>query len=137
MKRCEYCRSYVKDDELKCPNCGASVVELPSIQPQNSITETITDRIQKETVSKNDEKPDILLRLSIVFLIVSMIIACSTGAFAISLFWKIPITLSLRKKIYHGIPISLFNKIVVLIFGSIVAGILLLCYQKSDDNVLM
>ncbi len=106
MKYCTKCGHELVDEAVICVNCGCST---------------------ENTVKKQEKGYDGIIK---AFLIVGTVIS-SLIFFLIPLAWCLPITIICIKKLNRGEPISMGFKICILLFVSLISGILLLC--KKDD----
>ena len=117
---CPHCGQEVNGDAVVCIHCGCSL-NSPSLW--NGQT--------------NDNQAVISDGLKIA-LKIFMIIACVVGAFPfiIPLAWTIPLTVHVFNQLNSNQPIKTGVKVCVLIFCSLIAGILLLCAtpKKSVPN---
>ena len=124
MKYCTKCGAQVEDDALFCPKCGhkfvaeaeAEVVENPQPQPQ----------AQAKPKKRNKEACEI----AVIFCIVSMVL---TGWWLIPLCWMIPMTVVLNRKLQNNEEISMTFKVCLLLFVSLIAGVILLICDENND----
>ena len=122
MKYCTKCGASMEDDALFCPKCGAKTEgESKAVELEPS---------PKAGSSKIKKREDSLMTVALVFCIISCVL---TGFALIPLCWMIPLTVVLYNKIQNKEPISIALKIVILIFVSLVAGILLIVGDESDE----
>lgn len=110
MKYCEHCGAEVLDEAVVCVKCGCKVNVAA-------------------TKSKNDETMKTLI---LVFLILGTV-GLGLGLFFIPLAWCIPLTVAINNRMKRGEPIGTGLKVCALIFVSLIAGILLLCYNDSNN----
>ena len=103
MKYCANCGKELFDEAVMCPGCGCAV---KSAQPRTS-----SDVSSVGTAAK-------------VFMIISCVMF---GWTLLPLAWKLPMTIILSDKLKNGEEITTGFKVCVLLFGNVIAGILLLC----------
>ena len=113
MKYCTHCGKELLDEAVFCTGCGCSVETAP----------------KKNTLVDEEDKKIIHLLIKI-FLILGCI---SSGWALIPLLWTIPMTSHVFKKLSNKEPISTGFKVCVLLFVSVVAGIMLLCVDELND----
>ena len=110
MKYCVHCGAGIHDEAVICIKCGCSV------EPQKTVAVATTDSDNTmETVVK-------------VFLILACVMQ---GWLLIPLAWCLPMTISVFHSFRDKRPISTGMKVCVLLFVSLISGILLLC-MKDD-----
>ena len=116
MKYCTKCGTQAEDDALFCSKCGhkfAKEGEQTVVTPEPAAQATTTPK-------KRDES---LLNVAFIF----CVIACVFWGFGlIPLIWMVPLTVMLYNKIKNKEPIDIAFKVVVLIFVSLIGGILLI-----------
>lgn len=101
MKYCAHCGSELLDEAVICPKCGC--------------------RVENVSNAKVNDQKDLVMVIKIV-----MIICCVIGGFAIiPLAWMIPMTVSVTHRLENREPIGIGFKICVLLFVSVIAGIML------------
>ncbi len=122
MKYCTKCGASMEDDALFCPKCGEKTEGESKAVKLEPASKTGSSKIKK--------REDSLMTVALVFCIISCVL---TGFALIPLCWMIPLTVVLYNKIQNKEPISLALKIVILIFVSLVAGILLIVGDESDE----
>ena len=110
MKYCVKCGAEMQDDAQFCPKCG-----------QQAGAE-----VKQEVVEK--KRDDGLRNIALIFCIIDCVLV---GWCLIPLAWMIPMTVSLNSKIKNKEPISVGFKVCILLFLSLIAGIILLA---GDDN---
>ena len=112
---CRNCGNKVEEGSKFCSNCGCSLEQSNETQFNRSI----------------DDTNSTLKMLAKVFMIIGCI---SCSSVLIPLIWAIPMTISLCNKLKYNEKISVAFKVCTLLFVSLVAGILLLCIDDSDNN---
>lgn len=152
VKYCCHCGSELKDGADFCVNCGCRATPEPAKEAKSYDKDKILTIIAKVFM--------IITCADIGLVVVSFSFAFSwlgftallfgadgagvvyyelisfliyAFAFAIPLAWCIPMTVSLFKSSKENRPVSIGFKICVLIFVSLVAGILLLCRKEPDE----
>ena len=119
MKYCQSCGKQIDDDATFCPNCGA--------QASNG-------GVQQTSKNTVYVRPDngVLWQVAFVF----MILGCVFLGLCviISLAWTIPMTVYANNKVKAGEPLGTGFKVCVLLFVSMIAGILLLCRQETQNK---
>ena len=107
MKYCSHCGKEIADEAVICPGCGCEVSS-------------------KQTSSAQDHSA--LFTVIKVF----MVIACiAMGWTLIPLAWLIPMTVSVFRRLAARQPIGVGFKVCVLLFCSLIAGIMLLCVDTE------
>lgn len=119
MKYCKNCGEKLDDDAKFCPKCGEKVGEL-----KQTVQTT-------QNTQNNSSSQDSLGTVAFVFMILSCVFL---GLYLIPLIWCIPMTVCLNRQLKSGEPISVGFKICILIFVSLIAGILLLCRNENNQN---
>lgn len=119
MKYCKNCGEKLDDDAKFCPKCGE---KIKATKQEVQTTENT------ENTSAN---PDTLGSVAFVFMILSCIFL---GVYLIPLIWCIPMTVCLNRQLKSGEPIGVGFKVCILIFVSLIAGILLLCRTEKSQN---
>ena len=107
---CVHCGNEVSDEAVICIHCGCAL------------------KPQKLNSGSNQSSVSTLKTVANVFMIISTILM---GFYLIPLIWCIPMLCCYSSKIRNGEPISIGFKICILIFVSLIGGILLLC-DKED-----
>ncbi len=102
MKYCAHCGNELLDEAVICPKCGC--------------------RVENGKGVKATDQKDFIMVIKIF-----MIVACVLGGFAflIPLAWMIPMTVSVVNRLESRQPIGVGFKVCVLLFVSVIAGILL------------
>ena len=109
MKYCSHCGKEIMDEAVICPSCGCKVAS------ENTMT--------------TEDKSVIILIIKIF-----MIIGCiATGWSLIPLLWTVPMTLHAFRKLDAHEPMTTAFKVCTLIFVNLIAGILLLCVDTTQD----
>lgn len=113
MKFCGKCGAQLVDEAVVCPKCGCAQAPITRAGGTNS---------------ENDS-------LNLVIKIF-MIIGCISWAFCfiVPLAWCIPMTVTVFRKLDAGEPMTTGFKVCVLLFVSLISGIILLVKddQKGD-----
>ena len=107
MKYCQKCGKEIADEAVICTGCGCAVVQAKRVTGGN----------------------DGLAVASKIFLILGCIVQ---GWLLIPLAWCLPITIAVCNRMKNNEPVGVGFKVCVLIFVSVIGGILLLC--RSDDK---
>lgn len=113
MKYCQKCGAELKDEDVFCPKCG------------HNTTEAVKAEVVDKPAKKRD---DSLMTVAEVFCIICTVLA---GFAIIPLCWMIPLTVALHNRIQRKEPISVGLKVCILLFVSLISGIILLV---GDDN---
>ena len=103
MKFCSKCGNELHDEAVICPKCGCAV-----------------DEIQTRNTSGSNNA----ITVAKVFIIIGCVF--SGLFFLISLSWTIPMTVIFFKKIKNGERIGTGFKVCILLFVSLISGIILL-----------
>ena len=114
MKYCQKCGAELKDEDVFCPKCGHNTQEA----------------VKAEVVDKPAKKRDESLMM--VAEILCIICTVLVGFAIIPLCWMIPLTVALHNRIRDKAPISVGLKVCILLFVSLISGILLLVGDDSD-----
>lgn len=104
MKYCTNCGNAVEDNATYCSKCGA---------PCGSV-----------------KKPSTLKAVAEVFMILGCI---SSGWALIPLCWTIPMTVKYFSSVKEGRPVSTGFKVCSLLFVNLIAGILMLVDDETQD----
>ena len=148
MKYCKHCGNQLMDDAVVCVNCGGQVDGGNSVAHlQNSGTKFCSHcgkEVLKEAVicpacgcsvkagSKvNGAAPSGLAVAAKVLFIISTVIM---GFYILPLVWCIPMTVSYCNKIKRGEEVSTGFKVCLLIFVSLLGGILALLDKQESEN---
>lgn len=133
MRFCTQCGAQVKEGEFYCSYCGTKI-ESPQSESQenNNQPKEIFANIpnyENRKLRKNSSI-DILIK---VFLIISCLYL---SLFFVPLFWCIPLTVVVWKKLNNNEYIGTGTKICILLFVSMLSGILLLVRndESNEDN---
>ena len=157
MKRCEYCGKELLEEAVMCPACGAHIDKEYFEQEESKTTET-AKKPKKDDLLGNSAI--VFMVLSCVFfgiltllglngalsLVIPMLVNLGLSGlvmfFQFSFFfycglpilWTLPATVQISRKIKLGIPIPKEHKILILIFSSVSAGILLLNRKEENEQ---
>ncbi|MBO6280841.1 MAG: zinc-ribbon domain-containing protein [Bacilli bacterium] len=112
MKYCTKCGQELNDDALFCSRCGQKV-------------ESPVNEVSKKTSGYRDKT---MLNIGFILCVVATVI---NGFAIIPLIWQVPLTVSLYRKINNNERISVGFKVVILIFVSLIGGVLLIV---GDDE---
>lgn len=130
MKYCRHCGGELEDEALVCIHCGRSVEES---KPQKASNANLG-------------------KIALIFMILSCAFAPISGIFnyftaenvamgigylvgsLISLAWCIPMTIHFASKLKKGESVGVGFKVCSLLFVSLIAGILMLCMPKEDNQ---
>ena len=119
MKYCTQCGTQVEDDAKFCPSCGHRFAD----QPESVAASLKSDNNAQETRSNKGKRDNSMCQVGFVFCVIS----CVLWGFAlIPLIWMIPLTVMVYNAIKENKPIGVGLKVVVLLFVSLIGGILLL-----------
>ena len=102
---CTNCGNELNDQAVICPNCGIPTANYKGYSKGGC-------------ANKN-------YNLIKIFLIISCI--CSIFSFLIPLAWCLPLTISYCRKVERGEEITVGFKVCILIFVSLISGVLMLC----------
>ena len=80
--------------------------------------------------SKIRRRDDTVMEIAEVFCVICTVLA---GFAIIPLCWMIPLTIALHNKIKNKEPISVALKVVILLFVSVIGGILILVGDDSEE----
>lgn len=106
MNYCTKCGAKVESTDKVCSNCGTRLIDI------------------EEKVEVKNNADNTISLIAFIF----MIISCITMGWAlIPLIWLIPMTIKCYKHMKYGEPISTGFKVCVLLFCSLISGIILLC----------
>ena len=119
MKYCTKCGASMEDDASFCPHCGAKVDGGQTIEPEPAQVNT--------KIKKRDST---VMTVALILCIINTVLC---GFALIPLIWMVPLTVALNKKINNKEPMSVAFKVVILIFVELIAGILLLVGDDSDE----
>lgn len=114
MKYCQSCGKEMDDDAAFCPNCGTK----------------IANQTKENQVVQTQQATDTLGLIAFIFMILGTI---AMGFALFPLIWCIPMTIYLNNGLKNGEPIGIGFKVCTLLFVSLVAGILLLCRQETNE----
>lgn len=108
---CTNCGKELSDEAIICPACGTPTGKELIVTSINSQSTTLS-----------------------TFTKVFMILGCVLSAFhlLIPLCWTIPMTVKYFRSIRESKPVSTAFKVCSLLFVSLIAGILMLCDNKSS-----
>lgn len=112
MKYCTHCGAEVHEEAVVCVKCGCSIETKKAI----AIVPKNTDNTMQTVVK--------------VFLILGCI---AQGWMLVPLAWCLPITISIFNSFRDQKPIGTGMKVCTLLFVSLIAGILLLCMNESEQ----
>lgn len=130
---CKQCGSEVVSGENFCNNCGAAILDSETEEYIYSKMEEKENKTQTSTIDEISGEAKVPGHVLATIAKVFMIIACVTKAFyIIPLFWTIPMTVILSKKLKNKKPIGFGFKICTLIFVNLIAGILLFCVTNDE-----
>lgn len=114
MKYCQKCGAELKDEDTFCPKCG-----------HNTQAEVKAEVVSKPARRRDDS----LMVVAEVFCIICTVLA---GFAIIPLCWMIPLTVALHNRIQDKAPISVGLKVCILLFVSLISGILLLVGDENE-----
>ncbi len=112
MSYCPNCGSQIPDGASFCPNCGCATAS-PQSQPVQPV----------------NQGENVLRTLAKVFMVLGCV--ASASFLLIPLLWTIPMTVTYFKRTEQGLPVSTAFKICSLLFVNLIAGVLMLCDDKS------
>ena len=118
MKYCTHCGAQIDDDAFYCPKCGSLCNKRFSPESEQSVPGSIKSRDKD------------LMTVAYIFCLISTIF---WGFLIIPLLWMVPLTASLRHKINNVKPIGVAFKVIIILFVSFIAGIILLIGDSSDE----
>ena len=113
---CSHCGNEVNNDAVVCIHCGCSIASQKT-------------SLKNENISNQNNISGLKIAAKILMIISTVIM----GIYLIPLAWCIPMLSSYSNKIEKGEPISIGFKVCILIFVSLVAGILLLCDKENQQ----
>lgn len=122
MKYCTKCGAELDDNAAFCSKCGHPCD--PKVEAEPAPQQEV---VEKKGIRKRD---DSLMTVAFVFCVISTVL---TGFAIIPLCWMIPLTVALYNRIHRKEPISIALKIVILLFVSLIGGIILLIGDESED----
>ncbi len=118
---CKFCGKKIGIGTPYCPYCG-SRIDMPAPPQQPAYQAPAPQYVQPKT------EPTTLATVAFVFMIISTVLS---GLLLIPLAWMLPMTLIFKKKIDAGLPVGVGFKVCTLLFVSTIAGILMLCDDKT------
>ena len=124
MKYCSKCGAELQDNAVFCSKCGAKCD-----QPQPEVESEVVENYSKPK-SKIRRRDDTVMEIAEVFCVICTVLA---GFAIIPLCWMIPLTVALHNKIKNKEPISVALKVVILLFVSVIGGILILVGDDSEE----
>ena len=133
---CKYCGKEIEEGHPFCPHCGSRLDRAanPAYQapyqppyPYQPSQPSYQPPYQTPQYAQKQE-PTTLATVAFVFMIISTVLS---GFFLIPLAWMLPMTLIFKKKIDGGLPVGTAFKVCTLLFVSTIAGILMLCDDKT------
>lgn len=129
MRYCPNCGTEVNEDSKFCPKCGSSL-ELNTV---NGSTVNMNSTINLEA-SKTSKKRTFYSDGVKTAIKIFMILSCvAIGWALIPLLWMIPMTVIVFKSLDNDEEINVALGIVILIFQSLIAGILILAGKNSSN----
>lgn len=134
MRYCPNCGTEVNDDSKFCPKCGTNLesntVNGATVNMNDQTNNSSTINIDPKKLSKKRTYYSDGVKTAIkVFMIVSCVFC---GWLFIPLIWMIPMTVIVFKALDRDEEINVALSIIILIFQSLIAGILILAGKNSD-----
>ena len=124
MKYCPKCGAQCQDDALYCSSCGEKLV----VDVEAEVLEEPKEVKNNQTNNRRRDKD--ICEVAFIFCVIATVL----GGFAlIPLIWCIPLTASLHRRLKNNEPIGIALKVVILLFVSVIGGILLLIGDENDD----
>ena len=120
MKYCSQCGAPSEDNAVFCSKCGHKFVEESTVEAE------VVDSGVK--VRKKRDKD--VCQIAFIFCVIGTVIA---GFGIIPLIWCIPLTYTLYNRLQKDEPIGIGLKVVILLFVSLIGGILLLIGDPDND----
>ena len=118
MKYCPNCGQQIEDNAVFCSVCGKAVAPQNAAEVQNPVYNGSAPEPAKKTT---------IQIIAEVFMILGIISSCWL---LVPLAWTIPMTVAVFRRHKRQEHIGTGLKVCILIFESLIAGILLLC----DNN---
>lgn len=110
---CRECGAEISDKAFVCPKCGCLT----------------GNKEAKQSVANTDDNLT-LKNIAKIFLIIGCVTTGLGGLF-IPFAWTIPMTISYCNKAKNNEPVSIGFKVCILLFVSLIAGVLLLCDEEK------
>lgn len=129
MKFCQHCGAEIEDEAAICVHCGCA-----------------TNDVKTKTSNNN------LGKIALIFMIIACVLNPILGGLRylvaedpatglgqliggfITLAWCIPMTIHFSRKYKNGESVGTGFKVCSLLFVSMIAGILMLCMPKEENN---
>lgn len=121
MKYCQYCGEALDDAARFCVKCGRKTVELAN---KAGVWQQEAEQVSAPPSALYNSGPDSVSR---VFMIVCCVLL---SLMIVPMSWCIPMTVILCKKLREHRVIGTGFKVCIMLFVSIVSGILLLCRDE-------
>lgn len=121
---CKYCGKEIGADSVFCPHCGSNLSGNAAGGPANPPYQAPNPA----PYAQPRRQPSTLATVAFVFMLISTI---ASGFLIIPLAWMLPMTLIFKDKLDRGAPIGTAFKVCILIFVSLIGGILLLVDNET------
>ena len=119
---CPKCGEVLPEGSRFCPKCGAQLTETVEAEPVKDFAKA------EEPVREVNSTNDTLILIAKILMLIGTI---GLGFLLIPLIWCVPMTVHVFRCHSQKRPIGVGFKVCVLLFVSLISGVLLLCAQDE------